>query len=96
MTLNKLICDCCGGSIDEETYVCTSCGAKYLKTSGKIITVHIEVGDEPYDVVKNRCELLRQTLLKSGVIRENECLLIAPVRNGVGKISIDTIALTKE
>lgn len=96
MTLKKLICDSCGGSIDEKTYVCTSCGTRYLKTSGKIVTVHVEVGDWSYDRVKQMCEQVKMTILRSDVIKEDECLMIIPTHNGIGRISIDTIALTKE
>ena len=96
MTIKALTCNCCGGSIDEETYICTSCGTKYLKTSGKIVTVHVEVGDWSCDRVKQMCERVKETLLRSGVIKEYECLMVIPIRNGVGRISIDTIALNKE
>ena len=96
MTLKKLTCDCCGGSIDEESYICTSCGTKYLKTSGKIVTVHVEVGDEPISEVRNRCEHVKRIIENSGVLKEDECLLLIPTRNGIGRIDIDTIALTKE
>lgn len=94
--MKTLTCNCCGGQIDKETMTCKSCGTTYLQTSGKIITVNIEVGDMPLCEVNHRIKGIRDIIESSKVIKEDECVIYNVTRNGVGKITIDTVALTKE
>ena len=52
MFMEKLVCECCGGTINRSTMICEFCGTKYKRSEYEIQPIRIETYRNPVQTLR--------------------------------------------